>query len=87
MDIDRAEAWQMPSGGGDGYMQMQLVECQDNYVQERSAAIEFIESTIAELGQNFTQLGQTVAEQRESLQHIDANTVDVVNNVAPLEHL
>lgn len=81
LDIDRAEAGQMPSGG-DGYMQMQLVERQDNYLQERSTAIESIESTIAELGQIFTQLAQMVAEQRETVQRIDADTVDIANNVA-----
>ncbi|KAG9123317.1 cis-Golgi t-SNARE syntaxin [Ceratobasidium sp. 392] len=82
LDIDRAEAGQMPNGGGDGYMQMQLVERQDNYLQERSTAIESIESTIAELGQIFTQLAQMVAEQRETVQRIDADTVDIANNVA-----
>ncbi|QRV97362.1 Integral membrane protein sed5 [Ceratobasidium sp. AG-Ba] len=82
LDIDRAEAGEMPSGGGDGYMQMQLVERQDNYLQERSTAIESIESTIAELGQIFTQLAQMVAEQRETVQRIDADTVDIANNVA-----
>lgn len=81
LDIDRAEAGEMPSGG-DGYMQMQLVERQDNYLQERSTAIESIESTIAELGQIFTQLAQMVAEQRETVQRIDADTVDIANNVA-----
>ncbi|KAG9090907.1 cis-Golgi t-SNARE syntaxin [Ceratobasidium sp. 370] len=82
LDIDRAEAGEMPNGGGDGYMQMQLVERQDNYLQERSTAIESIESTIAELGQIFTQLAQMVAEQRETVQRIDADTVDIANNVA-----
>ncbi|KAG9083576.1 cis-Golgi t-SNARE syntaxin [Ceratobasidium sp. UAMH 11750] len=82
LDIDRAEAGQMSNGGGDGYMQMQLVERQDNYLQERSTAIESIESTIAELGQIFTQLAQMVAEQRETVQRIDADTVDIANNVA-----
>lgn len=81
LDIDRAEAGEMPAGG-DGYMQMQLVERQDNYLQERSTAIESIESTIAELGQIFTQLAQMVAEQRETVQRIDADTVDIANNVA-----
>jgi len=65
-----------------GLMQMQLVEQQDNYIQSRSTAIESIESTIAELGQIFTQLAQMVAEQRETVQRIDADTIDIANNVS-----
>jgi len=55
---------------------------QDNYIQTRSTAIESIESTIAELGQIFTQLAQMVAEQRETVQRIDADTIDIANNVS-----
>ncbi|GJE99651.1 t-SNARE domain-containing protein [Phanerochaete sordida] len=67
---------------GDAFMQMQLVEQQDSYIQSRSTAIESIESTIAELGQIFTQLAQMVAEQRETVQRIDADTVDIASNVS-----
>ncbi|KAG8859573.1 cis-Golgi t-SNARE syntaxin [Tulasnella sp. 330] len=67
---------------GGGLMQMQLVEQQDTYIQSRSTAIESIESTIAELGQIFTQLAQMVAEQRETVQRIDADTIDIANNVS-----
>ena len=52
---------------------------QDDYIQTRSTAIESIESTIAELGQIFTQLAQMVAEQRETVQRIDADTVDIAS--------
>ena len=55
---------------------------QDSYIQSRSTAIESIESTIAELGQIFTQLAQMVAEQRETVQRIDADTVDIASNVS-----
>ena len=55
---------------------------QDTYIQTRSTAIESIESTIAELGQIFTQLAQMVAEQRETVQRIDADTVDIASNVS-----
>ena len=55
---------------------------QDSYIQSRSTAIEQIESTIAELGQIFTQLAQMVAEQRETVQRIDADTVDIASNVS-----
>ncbi|KAH9951025.1 t-SNARE [Amylocystis lapponica] len=67
---------------GDAFMQMQLVEQQDTYIQSRSTAIESIESTISELGQIFTQLAQMVAEQRETVQRIDADTVDIASNVS-----
>ncbi|KAH7106699.1 t-SNARE, partial [Auriculariales sp. MPI-PUGE-AT-0066] len=59
-----------------------LVEQQDNYIQSRSTAIESIESTIAELGQIFTQLATMVAEQRETVQRIDADTMDIASNVS-----
>ena len=58
------------------------MQTQDDYIQSRSTAIESIESTIAELGQIFTQLANMVAEQRETVQRIDADTIDVVNNVS-----
>jgi len=55
---------------------------QDTYIQSRSTAIESIESTIAELGQIFTQLATMVAEQRETVQRIDADTIDIASNVS-----
>jgi len=64
-----------------GLMKVQLVEQQDNYTQLRSTAIESIESNIAELGQISTQLAQMVVEQRETVQRIDADTIDIANNV------
>ena len=96
MDLISAEEG-VPSQNGGAFMQMQLVEqqvcwdrrvlsrsypCQqDDYIQSRSTAIESIESTIAELGQIFSQLAQMVAEQRETVQRIDADTVDIASNV------
>jgi len=64
------------------FMQMQLMEQQDNYIQSRSTAIESIESTIAELGSIFSQLANMVAEQRETVQRIDADTLDIASNVS-----
>ena len=70
------------AGGADQYMQMQLMEHnQANYMQQRSSAIESIESTISELGQIFSQLAHMVAEQRETVQRIDDNVMEVVDNV------
>jgi syntaxin 5 len=81
MDLISAEEG-APNQNGGAFMQMQLVEQQDDYIQTRSTAIESIESTIAELGQIFTQLAQMVAEQRETVQRIDADTVDIAANVS-----
>jgi len=79
LDLDAVEEGK---AGGSAYMQMQLVEQQDTYIQSRSTAIESIESTIAELGQIFSQLATMVAEQRETVQRIDADTMDIASNVS-----
>ncbi|ODQ67525.1 t-SNARE [Nadsonia fulvescens var. elongata DSM 6958] len=59
-----------------------LEEQQDMYINERSNAVKAIESTIQELGGVFSQLAQMVAEQRETVQRIDANTEDISMNVS-----
>ncbi|KAF8445750.1 t-SNARE [Boletus edulis BED1] len=82
MDLDAAEGGVAAYGGSSAFSQMQLVEQQDSYIQSRSTAIESIESTIAELGQIFTQLAHMVAEQRETVQRIDADTLDIASNVS-----
>ncbi|KZV74911.1 snare protein SED5/Syntaxin 5 [Peniophora sp. CONT] len=82
LDLEAAEnGTGQPNGGGGAFMQMELVEQQDSYIQSRSTAIESIESTIAELGQIFNQLANMVAEQRETVQRIDADTIDIASNV------
>lgn len=81
LDLDSAEEGSTKHGGN-AFMQMQQIEQQDSYIQSRSTAIESIESTIAELGQIFTQLANMVAEQRETVQRIDADTVDIASNVS-----
>ncbi|ETW87090.1 hypothetical protein HETIRDRAFT_437732 [Heterobasidion irregulare TC 32-1] len=81
LDLDHAEEGAGGQNGGGAFMQMQLVEQQDNYIQSRSTAIESIESTIAELGQIFNQLAHMVAEQHETVQRIDADTMDIASNV------
>ncbi|EAU92740.2 integral membrane protein sed5 [Coprinopsis cinerea okayama7 len=78
LDLDSAEEG---SANGGAFQQMQLIEQQDSYIQQRSSAIESIETTIAELGQIFTQLAHMVAEQRETVQRIDADTQDIADNV------
>lgn len=68
---------------GNQYMQMQLMDGgQDSYMQQRSSAIESIESTISELGQIFGQLAHMVAEQRDTVQRIDSDVYDVADNVS-----
>ncbi|KAF8516542.1 t-SNARE [Hysterangium stoloniferum] len=81
LDINSAEEG-VPRNDGGSFMQMQITEQQDTYIQSRSTAIESIESTIAELGQIFTQLATMVAEQRETVQRIDADTLDIASNVS-----
>ena len=81
LNLDSAEEGTASEHGG-AFQQMQLVEQQDNYIQSRSTAIESIESTIAELGQIFTQLATMVSEQRETVQRIDADVMDIATNVS-----
>ncbi|KAG5647543.1 hypothetical protein DXG03_008896 [Asterophora parasitica] len=78
LDLNSAEEGEGAQGA---YQQMQMIEQQDSYIQSRSTAIESIESTIAELGQIFTQLAHMVAEQSETVQRIDADTMDIQANI------
>lgn len=59
-----------------------LEEQQDTYMSQRGTAVETIESTIQELGGIFAQLATMVAEQRETIQRIDADTEDISLNVS-----
>ncbi|KAK4050722.1 Integral membrane protein SED5 [Microbotryomycetes sp. JL221] len=67
-----------------GYMQMELAQqgADDQYVTQRSSAIETIESTVAELGQIFSQLATMVAVQGEVVSRIDADTEEIATNVS-----
>ncbi|KAI8613122.1 hypothetical protein BC830DRAFT_1052185, partial [Chytriomyces sp. MP71] len=47
----------------------------------RGQAIDTIESTIAELGQIYSQFTQILAQQREMVQRIDMNVMDTEVNV------
>lgn len=79
-----------PSQGGQDYLALPeqqqsfalLEEQQDSYMSQRGSAVETIESTIQELGGIFAQLATMVAEQRETIQRIDADTEDISLNVA-----
>lgn len=68
---------------GQGFMQQELVQQQgdDQYLSQRSGAIETIESTVAELGQIFSQLATMVAIQGEQVTRIDADTDEIATNV------
>lgn len=81
LNLEAAEEGSGSQNGG-AFMQMQMVEQQDSYIQSRSTAIESIESTIAELGQIFMQLANMVAEQGETVQRIDADSHDIAANVS-----
>ena len=66
----------------DQTQQLMLLEEQDNrYVQERSQAVDAIESTINEVGGLFQQLATMVQEQGEVIQRIDDNIEDVSLNI------
>ncbi|EGG06592.1 uncharacterized protein MELLADRAFT_86430 [Melampsora larici-populina 98AG31] len=68
--------------GGEGFMQMQMTQDNsDAYLQQRSTAIESIESTITELGSIFSQLATMVAQQGEQVQRIDQDTADIESNL------
>ncbi|KAJ3120040.1 cis-Golgi t-SNARE syntaxin [Physocladia obscura] len=51
------------------------------YIENRGQAIESIESTIAELGQIYSQFTQILSQQREMVQRIDMNVMDTEVNV------
>ncbi|KAG0051008.1 hypothetical protein BGZ83_004225 [Gryganskiella cystojenkinii] len=63
------------------FQQQQHAPNVEEYVQTRSTAIEAVESTLQELGGIFQQLAQMVAEQRDTVQRIEANTDDIELNI------
>ncbi|KAF9584558.1 cis-Golgi t-SNARE syntaxin [Lunasporangiospora selenospora] len=63
------------------YQQQQYAPQVDQHQQNRSTAIEAIESTMQELGGIFQQLAQMVAEQRDTVQRIEANVDDIEVNI------
>ena len=76
MDGDDGGAVAGASGGASGgasqmqqqMQQLALIDETDSYIQERSDAMQNIESTVVELGQIFTQLATMVKEQEEMIQ-------------------
>ncbi|KAI8848560.1 t-SNARE [Chytridium lagenaria] len=76
-----------PGSGGPGGQQQSLMLANPQsgnleYLESRNQAIESIESTIAELGQIYTQFAQILTQQREMIQRIDDNVVDMEMNVS-----
>lgn len=61
--------------------QLQLIDQQDTYIQERADAMENIHSTIVELGTIFRQLAVMVKEQEEQVMRIDANVSETEINI------
>ena len=74
-------ALDMMSGGMQQQQLLTEEESQSSYMQQRSMAIESIESTISELGQIFGQLAHMVSQQGETVQRIDDDVVHVVDHV------
>jgi syntaxin 5 len=65
-----------------GFSQLELLENQNNaYLEQRDEAIDSIESTIAQLGQVYSQFASVLQQQREMVQRIDDNTLDTLDNV------
>uniref|UniRef100_A0A674NCJ6 Syntaxin-5 n=1 Tax=Takifugu rubripes TaxID=31033 RepID=A0A674NCJ6_TAKRU len=62
-------------------MQLQIIDEQATYIQDRADTMQNIESTIVELGSIFQQLAHMVKEQEETIQRIDANVEDTQLNV------
>lgn len=63
------ETYESPQSLGIPMISQQvMIEQQDQRIEQRSNAMETIESTIAELGGIFSQLATMVAEQRETIQ-------------------
>ncbi|CAN3359244.1 integral membrane protein Sed5p [Diutina catenulata] len=58
-----------------------MEEQQGAYLQQRSQAVESIESTINEVGNLFQQLATMVSEQGEQIQRIDENVEDINLNI------
>ncbi|KAG0259962.1 hypothetical protein BG011_002238 [Mortierella polycephala] len=69
------------SAGPASMLFQQQQHAPDQYIQQRSTAIEAVESTLQELGGIFQQLAQMVAEQRDTVQRIEANTEDIDMNI------
>ena len=61
--------------------QLQLIDEQDSYIQDRADTMQNIEQTIVELGSIFSQLAHMVKEQEEMVQRIDCNVEDTQLNV------
>lgn len=66
----------------DQTQQLLMMEDQSQeYLQQRSSAVETIESTINEVGNLFQQLATMVSEQGEQIQRIDQNVEDIDLNI------
>lgn len=63
------------------HQQLQVIQDQDAYIQERADTMQSIETTIVELGSIFQQLAHMVKEQEEMVQRIDSNVDDATVNI------
>ncbi|GFT41033.1 syntaxin-5 [Nephila pilipes] len=63
------------------HQQLQLIDEQDSYIQNRADTMQNIEATIVELGTIFQQLAHMVKEQEEIVQRIDSNVEESHLNI------
>ncbi|CBY43634.1 unnamed protein product [Oikopleura dioica] len=61
--------------------QGQMYEEQDQYLQDRSKAMEQVESTIVEFGDMIVQLAGMVKAQEETIMRIDSNVEESEMNI------
>ena len=66
---------------GSSYQDMQMMQQEDNYAQEREQNMATIESAIVEVGNVMRQLGNLVAEQQETVMRIDSNVESAELNI------
>ena len=63
------------------YQDMQMMQQENNYAQERERNMETIESAIVEVGNVMRQLGNMVAEQQDQVMRIDSNIEQAELNI------
>lgn len=66
---------------GANYQDMQMMQQENDYAQEREQNMATIESAIVEVGKVMQQLGNMVAEQQETVMRIDSNLESTELNI------
>lgn len=72
----------IPTHGSPEYQQqLQLIEQQDAYIQDRADDMRKVEETIVELGSIFEKLAVMIHEQEEMVERIDSNVENTQTNI------